>query len=90
MFVLPNNKKERYDALKKCTCVDYAGKYLYLWYFNKVKVTQFDDIYIFVCVFTDNFLIDKVIFLAYFFCLKIFVCFSGVLWKIWFGDFSMY
>lgn len=50
MFVLPNNKKERYDALKKCTCVDYAGKYLYFKDFNKVKITQFDDIYFNVCL----------------------------------------
>lgn len=27
MFILPNNKKERYDALKKYTCVDNAGMY---------------------------------------------------------------
>lgn len=26
MFVLPNNKKERYDAIKKYTCCDSAGK----------------------------------------------------------------
>lgn len=30
MFVLPNNRKERYDALKKCTCVDNAGKFFSL------------------------------------------------------------
>lgn len=29
MFVLPNNKKERYDALKKFTYVDFAGEYIF-------------------------------------------------------------
>lgn len=26
-FVVPNNRKERYDALKKYTCVDNAGRF---------------------------------------------------------------
>lgn len=29
MFVLPNNKKERYDALKKFTYVDFAGECIF-------------------------------------------------------------
>ena len=28
--ILPSNRKDRYDAIKKYTCIDFPGKLLYL------------------------------------------------------------
>lgn len=41
VVVVPNEKKDRYDAIKKLTCLDYPGKINICYYVKKLKCLDY-------------------------------------------------